>query len=283
MGKYIEPLQISPVVVSHNSEKYIEKFWEKNGNELGCAVTIVNSSDKKTDINSNYSFDIIEAGANVGFSAANNIGIRHCLQNKADFFLIANQDVLLPSGWLSCINKVLAEPELSDVGIFTVPLLAYEFKDNRPAGLIDSLGIEHTWYGHWYDVSQGESDSVLNKKLSPYVVTAACGALMLIRKNTVQKLLNKDGYVFNEAYFMYKEDIELSLRISKLGEKVMMIPSAPAFHCRGWANNRAESPAWARRLSAKNELNMHLKFFWRYLPYTSIKYVYVNTIERLLY
>lgn len=276
-------LQISPIVVSHNSEKYIERFWGVNSKELGCKITIVNSSDNKINLNSNINYSIIEVGSNVGFSAANNQGINHVLNEGPDYFLIANPDVMIPSGWLLKINNILNDTRFSDVGIFSVPLLAYDFEHDRPSGCIDSIGIEHTLYGRWYDVLQGDDVSNLNVEASPYEVSAVCGALMLIHKDTVYELLHQDGYVFDETYFMYKEDIELSLRVRKLDKKILMIPSAPAFHCRGWAKHRADSPYWARELSVRNELKMHLKYYWRYLPYSVIKYIYVNTLERLLY
>lgn len=283
MSRYIDAPRISPIVVTHNSEKYLEKFWEDNSKELGCVITIVNSSENKVNLDSSEKYSVIEANGNIGFAAANNIGINHCLNENPQYFLIVNPDVVLPSGWLVNVNKILKDSRISDVAIYTVPLLAYDFEQSRPTGYVDSMGIEHTWYGRWYDVLKGGVAAEQKKESSPYEISAACGALMLIRRDAVHELLHKDGYVFNDAYFMYKEDIELSLRVRIMGKKIIMIPSAPVYHCRGWASTRAGSPYWARRLSVRNELKMHQKFYWRYLPYSALKYMYVNTIERLLY
>ena len=124
--------------------------------------------------------------------------------------------------------------------------------------------------------------SLLNMKRTPYEIQAACGALMLVNKDVIIELLNKDGFVFNESYFMYKEDIELSIRTRRLGKKILMIPEAPAFHCRGWAKKRAGSPYWAKELSARNEFKMHLMYYWRFLPYSICKYIYVRFFERFI-
>lgn len=273
-------IKVVSVYVAHHSDNFINKFGFRHKNELGDYVYVINSSSTSSDIDSSLGFQVIDINKNVGFSAANNIGIHHCLKGNPDFFLIINPDVSLPPKWLLNVINVINDTQYSDVGIFTVPLLGYDFEENSPDGFVDSLGIDHTWYGRWFDVSQGDDISVLNKDLSPYEVLAACGALMLIHKDVVRELLDKDGYVFNEAYFMYKEDIELSIRTRKLGKKIMMIPSAPVFHCRGWASNRVDSPYWARELSARNELKMHLKYYWNFLPYSFLKYLYVRFFER---
>lgn len=271
---------IISIYVSHDSEHFINKFALRHSCELGDKTIILNSSARPYLVDDKLAVEIYELGKNIGFAAANNIGIELGLKDNPDFFLIINPDVLLPVSWLKNVLGVINDMRKLDVGIFTVPLLGYDFEADKPNGLVDSLGVDHTWYGRWFDVSQGDDVCVLKKAILPYEVTAACGALMLIDKDVVCNLLDKDGYVFNESYFMYKEDLELSLRVRKLNKKIMMIPSASVFHCRGWAKERADSPYWARKLSALNELKMHLKYYWRFLPYSFLKYFYVMFFER---
>lgn len=273
-------IKIASVYVSHHSEDYINKFGSIHRAELGDAAYIVNSSQDIFTLNPDLDFHLINTHKNVGFSIANNIGIRESLKADPDYVLIINPDVCLPTKWLSDISTIISKAKYSDVGIFTVPLLGYDFEKDRSDGLIDSMGISHKWYGRWFDVMQGSEVSAFNRNLLPYEILAACGALMLIRKDIISDLLNSDGYVFNESYFMYKEDIELSIRTRRLGRKIMMLPSAPAYHCRGWAKDRNESPYWSRMQSARNELNMHLNFYWRFVPYSLLKYMYVRFIEK---
>lgn len=267
------------IFVSHHSEAFINKFGFIHKDELGDLVCVVNSSSVTSKIDPALKFEVIEVNENIGFSAANNIGIRRALKNDPDYFLIINPDVKLPEKWLSKVKQVIDDIKFSNVGVFTVPLLGYDFENGKPSGLIDSLGIRHSWYGKWFDILQGQNVSKLNVSAQPHEVQAACGALMLIHKDAVNELLNQDGYVFNESYFMYKEDIELSIRVRKIDKKIIMIPSTPAFHCRGWATKRKKVAYWARLQSARNELNLHLKFYWLFLPYTLMKYIYVKFFE----
>ena len=274
-------LSIVSIYVSHNSDRYIKKFSNRHKDELGNKTVLVNSSLNTIEANIFRDFEVINVNENIGFSAANNIGIKYGAKFKPDYFLLINPDVFLPASWLVNVLDVIEGLRAKDVGMFTVPLLGYVFEKDEPSGLVDSLGINHTWFGRWYDVSQGDDADVLDKAEAPYEVRAACGALMLLHKDIVSELLDKNGYVFNESYFMYKEDIELSIRIRELGKKIIMIPSEPVFHCRGWEEDRANSLYWARLLSAKNELKMHFKYCKRFLGYSILKYFYVRFFEPL--
>ena len=275
----MQRLSVISIYVSHKSEKYIKKFSNRHADELGDKVILVNSSAIAIGTKDFRDFEIVNIGENIGFAAANNAAIKLGEKYKPDYFLLVNPDVFLPASWLENLLQVIGSLHVNNVGIFTVPLLGYDYEKDKPTGLIDSLGLNHTWFGRWFDISQGESATVLNKDLPPYEVLVACGALMLIHKDTIADLLEIDGYVFNESYFMYKEDIELSIRVRRHGKRIMMVPSAPVFHCRGWAKDRADSPYWARKISALNELKMHMKYYWRFLPYSFLKYFYVRFIE----
>lgn len=275
-------MSIAAIYVSHRSEKYINRFGPRHVNELGNEVIVANSSSEHLQISGDLAFELIELSSNIGFAAANNIAIQHALKKNPDFFLIINPDVYLPENWRKTVLDVLRDDQYKNAGIFTVPLLGYDFEQDGPTGLVDSLGIGNTWYGRWFDISQGDKESILNLEAEPYELSVACGALILLRKEVVLELLDKDGFVFNESFFMYKEDIELSIRVKRLGWKILMISSAPAYHCRGWASNRQCSPFWARKISARNELMMHLKYRQLFLPYSILKYLYVMTLERIV-
>ena len=270
------------IYVSHNSEQYINKFAVRHKDELGDKVFLINSS-----INNYVSVDelplkVVNIGKNIGFAAANNIGIEYARKYNPDYFLIVNPDVYLPKGWLESILSEIEQKSLHDSGIITVPLLSYDFGRDRESEIIDSFGIAKRWYGRWYDIAQGVSKTDMDWPDEPYEIEAACGALMLINIDVVSALMKKDGYIFEESYFMYKEDIELSLKVKSIGKKIIMLPTHAAYHCRGWKKGRQNVPYWARKLSAKNELRLHYHYFWKYLPYSLLKYFYVIFIEKVI-
>lgn len=271
-------LNFVSIYVSHHSEKYIKKFYTIHKAELGDKVYLVNSSSN--DINSDEFSELVvlNLGKNVGFAVSNNLALS-VVQEDVDFYMLINPDILLPSGWLVDVVSAISEVGYNDVGIFTVPLLGYDFKSDKPTGYIDSVGVYPTWYGRWYDCMSGMLSLKYVFDVKPYELPAVCGAMMIVRADVIKSLQIKDGFVFNESYFMYKEDIELSIRVRRLGMKILMLPSAPAYHCRGWDGCR-DSPYWKRLLSAKNELTMHKKYRWRFVPYSVLKYMYVRFFEK---
>ncbi|MDY4005935.1 MAG: hypothetical protein SOY68_08500, partial [Fusobacterium varium] len=67
-----------------------------------------------------------------------------------------------------------------------------------------------------------------NYKNIPLEVGYITGADMLIRKRVLEKSGN-----FDDDFFMYYEEVELTYRIKKLGYKVMSVPEAKIIHLEG--------------------------------------------------
>jgi GT2 family glycosyltransferase len=91
---------------------------------------------------------------------------------------------------------------------------------------------------------------------------------------------NSEGkFGFEPKLVMYKEDIELSLRVQKCGFKIFMDYSDFAYHCRGWSGARRSVPKWARWLSAKNDIFLARNYIIRALPYSVLKFLWVAIVE----
>jgi GT2 family glycosyltransferase len=120
--------------------------------------------------------------------------------------------------------------ENQSIGIFSVGLEKYSIDEGRPLTFYDSLGIQCDAFGRWKDI-QGPC-SIANRKEIKY--EAICGAFMLCKSTALKALPDSRGNIgFEESFYMYKEDIELSLRLGKQwGIKVFT--DLKAYHCRGW-------------------------------------------------
>jgi GT2 family glycosyltransferase len=68
------------------------------------------------------------------------------------------------------------------------------------------------------------------------------------------------GEFFDEAFFAYKEDIDVAWRAQLYGWTSYYIPQAIAFHERGWkSGSRNKQPLFIRRFSYINRYRMILK------------------------
>jgi GT2 family glycosyltransferase len=273
---------VSVVIVTHNSGTYISKLMEalEAQTQAPDLVVLVDSGSS----NSGY-LDrarrsplpcTVVLEENVGFAKACNIGRN--LSHFNDFILFLNPDAFLAPDFLEEAVKFMKEERNQNVGILTGTLLGYDISRDLPTGLIDSTGIQQAWFGRFYDRDQGRPLSALhryNRLGNP--VKAICGAAMFARE-TALRTVSKNGSVFQSDYFMYKEDIDLSLRVGRAGWKLIHHPALTVYHCRGW-KSRKLMPKAMRILSARNEMRLHYCNRSPFVLFSFIKYCIVKLFD----
>lgn len=166
-------------------------------------------------IKSNFpKYKIIHLSKNLGFATAVNFGIKESLGKN--IFLL-NNDTEIDKDCLSLLNDKLKQKEIS----FVVPKMLNFYKRDvlELAGnkfVIDSVG-------HLYSLCVGKKD---NKKYNQegYTFLAPGGAVLFNRD-----VFKKIG-LFDESYFLYLEDADLSLRAQLAGFKGWYEPKAVVYH-----------------------------------------------------
>ena len=74
---------------------------------------------------------------------------------------------------------------------------------------------------------------------------------------------------------MYKEDIDLSLRMKSFGYGVFYVSNLVAYHHRGW-KSRSDMPKWRKIMSARNELEINKNRGWIKSVYSRAKITLAN-------
>jgi len=269
------------ITITYNNSKYIDYLIDCVNNSAQSStfhVFILDSHSKDVEAieevcDKNSYVTLMKSDANIGFCKGNNVALESALKLDPKAILFLNPDLFLTDQWLDKAKTILND---SSIGILSGPLLHFDFEAKKPTGLIDSLGINVTRYGKWFDVSQGQP---CFENASPAIPRAICGALMLIPRDVIDILLKTDGYVFNENFFMYKEDVDLSLRVQKLGYKMLVHPDLEAYHCRGWKKDRSVMPFLSKKLSAINDVRVALRHRLINLPFALLKLLYVYAVE----
>jgi GT2 family glycosyltransferase len=273
-------MNITAIIVTHNSAVVIGKAVAAlRAQTLPPAqIIIVDSGSGDTAyLQALAGPDLLVIPAqNIGFCAANNRGV--AAAGPTDGYLFVNPDCFLAPDWLERATAALAaHPE---TGLLSSPLLGYDITADAPSGKMDSAGIARSRLGRWYDVGQGQPIGAVPLPATPWEPQAICGALMLMPQVVAETLRRQDGCIFDESLFMYKDDIDLSLRVRRLGYRLLMLPTAHSWHCRGWNPDRCAVPQWARRMSARNEVRVALRHRSAYLPLYLLKYTYVRWCEK---
>ena len=276
--------QVGVVIVTHNSEPFLARAINclRNQTLLPAHLVLVDSgsdSPEYVQVAGQQARPLVPAldvviRHNIGFCAGSNLGYQ-MLEKRCDYVLFLNPDVFLGLETLACLLATLTAGER--IGAATGLLLGYDIARAAPSGRIDSAGVFRTWYGHWYDRFQGRRLDEVDLG-PPREVPAINGALMLCRRESLQEVVLPGGDVFPPEFFMYKEDIDLSLRLRRRGWRLWFDPSIRSFHCRGW-RGRARMLKQFRVMSARNELQVCLKNRDPRVLYSLAKYFYAQFFE----
>lgn len=252
---------VAIIIVTYNDRGAIHQTLETVFHQTKKPQQVIVVDSGSTDPSFLYRYhgderlEMIFSPTNIGFTGGNNLGYL-CINPDTDYVLFLNPDVFLAPNYL---EKAIALMDTNlDWGALTGVLEGYSLKTNSPTGLYDSTGIFQTWYGKWYDRSQGDEIQDVHYN-SHESVAGICGAAFFARKKALEQVQTNRQEIFDAAFFMYKEDIDLSIRLRKAGWILMFCPELKAYHCRGWNRDRTRVPRQFRLMSAKNELVVHLR------------------------
>jgi hypothetical protein len=176
--------------------------------------------------------EIAENGANLGYAAGNNAGIRRALDRGFDAVLVLNPDtILLPGAVDALLGALAASP---GAGSFQ-PLLLLRSDPGRA----DSLGLRPRRTFGAGDAGRG--GPAPGPAAAPAPVFGPCGAAALYRAEALRA-----AGLFDEELHLLEEDLDLAFRLRMAGFDALLVPGARVLHRRGISGAPAD-PAAARR------------------------------------
>lgn len=207
-------------------------------------------------------------GHNFGFCGGHNIAALRAKRWEADYFLILNPDVVLTPGAVRAMLEAF-DKDIS-IGLVT-PKLLRSTSEGHPVipPVIDAAGMYLTKTLRHFDRGSEEVDK--GQFDNGAYVFGGTGACLMLSMNAVQRLELYAGsvesdtekvhpemksaperlYLFDEAFFAYREDAELSFRAQCLGIKIWYEPHAVALHVRKQRGATREHSV-INKLSVKN-------------------------------
>lgn len=163
--------------------------------------------------------DMVQAGSNLGYAAANNLAVR---RSETQWVLLLNPDALPDRSWL---ERMLAQAEArSEYRIFgcqQVSALEPELLDGI-GDVVSAYGV--TWRKGYLEKRRPVADAPS---------FSVCGAALLIRQDDFLALGG-----FDERFFCYVEDIDLCYRARLRGMNCWQIGDARVFHACGTSSLR---------------------------------------------
>jgi GT2 family glycosyltransferase len=205
--------------------------------------------------------ELIEHRENKGFSGGVNAGIKKAMRDGADYIALFNNDAVASKTWLEELVRALDENE--GVGIVTCKFMTEDKKQ------LDSTGDYYTTWGLPYPRGRGEP--VSDKYDRETAVLGASGGASLYRAT-----LFEDVGLFDEDFFAYYEDVDISLRAQLAGWRIRYEPRAVAYHQIGMTSGRIKGFTTYQTIKNLPLLlwkNVPARYLWQVLPRFTLAYI----------
>ena len=192
----------------------------------------------------------LKQSKNLGFAGGVNVGIRYAMEQGGEFVALLNNDAVADPDWLKHLLDAMQDPA---VGITTCTFTSIDKKH------LDSTGDLYTVWGLPYPRGRGEPLS--DRYHEDTEVLGASGGASLYRI----KMLEEIG-LFDEDFFAYYEDVDISFRAQLAGWKVRYVPKAIAYHQIGATSSKLKgftTYQTMKNLQLVWYKNIPRKYLWR--------------------
>ena len=226
---------VDVVVVSHNSAAFLpaclDSIAAQGPGVVGDVVVVDNASTDQSCaiVGTHTSVRWQSTGTNLGFGGAANRGVAATARSGRRYVAILNPDTTLEPGCLRVLCATLDQrTDLAAVGPLVLSLDGSVYPSARTfPSLADAAG--HALLGHLTErnpftrryVGTGQPDWI-------------SGTAMVVRRADFEAVGG-----FDEAYFMYVEDVDLCWRWRRLGRRVDRVPEAVLHHAIGGSSEGA--------------------------------------------
>lgn len=166
---------------------------------------------------------LVEAGSNLGFAAANNIGMRFAAGDAdARYFWILNNDTVVATDSLAIQRRQMDEDP--SIGMLGARLMFYHNPD-RVQGL---AGGFYPWRARMYHIGLDLTPGALPSGTTVETQMAyVLGASMFVRRDLVERIGG-----MSDAYFLYFEEIDWAQRLPAT-QRLAVAPAAVVWHKEG--------------------------------------------------
>lgn len=259
---------VSCVVINYNGKKFLKWCLE--------SLQGLDFEDKELIVIDNASTDdsvdflrvefphirVVANSTNSGYAGAANQAVKI---TSGEAVMLLNPDIIFERDYLS---RVVARMHGdARIGAIIGKLRRFDWEMGTKTDIIDSAGLVMHTNRRCVDRGQGSID--IGQFDAPEEVFGITGAAPLYRRAALEDAKIFDEY-FDNDFFMYKEDVDISWRLRLFGWKCFYEPSAVAYHVRGTgavarntlmqvARERRGLSQFQKHHSYRNERLMRLK------------------------
>jgi len=193
------------------------------------------------------SFKLITNPKNLGFAGGVNPGI---VDSLYPWIVLVNNDLTLASNWFQIVSRNFSLIDSHTAAIYGLVLT----KDGK---FIESEGLDFSYSGKCNNINNGKPFCYSRESGKPSrFIWGAPASLVIYNKNTLKIVGN-----FDQDFFAYEEDVDVALRLFKLGHKTLYIPNAISYHLGSGTSRKMGN--FRYRMDFKNWIYIIIKNFSR--------------------
>ncbi len=255
---------ISIVIPNYNGSEHLKTCYASLKKQTMQDFVVIladnGSKDDSVEFTKEQFTDSVttEIGYNSGFAKAVNEGIKYSLKHfNSNLILLLNNDIELEASFLEIAQKSLNSD--SNASILAVKMLNYFNRD-----IIDDCG-DFIKANGGSPLARGNNEKDIGQYDKPEYIFGACAGAAFYKKEVFE-----DIGLFDETFFAYYEDIDLSFRAQLAGYKCLYEPNAVCYHKRGGTSSVAthgfQTEMCERNLVLMRIKNYPLSIYMLYQP-----------------
>ena len=252
MDAQVQPIDLSVIIVNYNVRDFLEQALKsvlEACENLSTEIFVVdnNSADGSVEmIRSKFpGVTLIANQENTGFSQANNMAIRRA---RGRHLLILNPDTIVQEDTLTRLVTFMDQhPDAGAVGCQILnPDGSFAQESRRSFPTPDIAFYKLTGLSKLFPKSRrfGRYNMTYLPVDETAEVDALSGSCMMLRADALNQNHESEGELgaglFDEAFFMYGEDLDLCYRIQKAGWKIFYYPGTQIIHYKGESTKKGD-------------------------------------------
>ncbi len=223
-------MKLSVIILNYNVQYFLEQCIISVQRAIGnidAEIIVVdnNSLDGSCEMVKRVflNINLIENKENIGFSKANNQAVKEA---KGEYICILNPDTAVSENtFVTCFQEAAKYPKMGALGIYMLDGTGNflpESKRNIPTpnrSMLKLIGLSRKRNSYYANsLSEDENGEV----------EVLAGAFMFVKRSIFEEV---NG--FDEDYFMYGEDIDISYKIMKAGYQNRYVGKTHILHYKG--------------------------------------------------
>jgi GT2 family glycosyltransferase len=191
------------------------------------------------------SVEVLPQDKNLGFAGGVNVGLQKAIDDGFPFIALFNNDAVAHKDWLKHLVEALQKN--AQAGIATCKFLSED------GSHVDSTGDLYTTWGLPYprdrDLPANKAHNALEE------IFGASGGASLYRAAMLEEI-----GLFDEDFFAYFEDVDISFRAQLAGWKVLYAPKSEAYHQTGATSGKIKG------FTTYQAFKNYPLLFWKNVP-----------------